>query len=167
MFFFLDGYNLMHAAGFMGPRVPQNQLAGARQRFLDWLATATHGKETTLRVIFDAQDAPRKSPLENHRGIEVQFAYRETADDCVELELQNRPRGSATVVSDDTRWHEAARRRGCGAWTNSRFQDWLLEAPTETPTITPTTELEKPQKPTPADFELLQVFKQPKPRGKR
>src|SRR5687767_8384598 len=107
----VDGYNLLHAAGLAG-----SNLRAARRRLLDWLADTARGEP--LLVVFDAQDAPAASAETNHRGVRVRFAFRQTADDLIEALLAADPRpGELTVVSNDTRLHEAARRRGSRVWS--------------------------------------------------
>src|SRR5438874_439271 len=102
----------MHAAGVVG-RVSTGSPKAARRRLLDWLADATRGRTDVLRVVFDGQAAPADTGDELHRGVQVRFAFRATADDAIEEELARTGRGGVVVVSDDSRLHEAARRRGC------------------------------------------------------
>jgi uncharacterized protein len=158
--FLIDGYNLMHAAGVVGHR-RVTHLKPARRRFLDWLADATRGRDDTLRVVFDGQAAPADTGEEIYRGIQVRFAFRATADDVIEEELAGASRGSLVVVSDDSRLHEAARRRGCAAWGCDRFVDWLIEPP-KVVTIDVTAE-EKPLD-VGGEEELLKAFAEPKRR---
>jgi predicted RNA-binding protein with PIN domain len=122
MVLLIDGYNLLHAAGLAG----SNRRA-ARRRLLDWLADSarTHPADR-IRVIFDAQDGPSESPEADHRGIRVRFAFRRTADDLIEELLAAGQPFDTTVVSNDSRLHEAARRRGCQAWSCQQFMDWLI-----------------------------------------
>src|SRR5205823_14898097 len=58
----------------------------------------------------------------------VRSAVGQTADDLIEalLAAESRP-GEITVVSNDSRLHEAARRRGSRAWSCQHFMDWLAE----------------------------------------
>jgi predicted RNA-binding protein with PIN domain len=130
----IDGYNLLHAAGLAGP----NRRA-ARRRLLGWLADSARAHpSSTIHVIFDAQDGPADTPETDHRGIRVRFAFRRTADDLIEELLTSVPPASVTVVSNDSRLHEAARRRGCPAWSCQQFMDWLIEA--DRPLLTPAME---------------------------
>jgi predicted RNA-binding protein with PIN domain len=161
--FLIDGYNLMHAAGVVG-HGRASHLTPARQRFLDWLASAAHGRSETLRVVFDGQAAPADSGEAAYRGLYVRFAYRATADDEIEAELAALPRGGVVVVSNDGRLHEAARRRGCAAWRCGRFVDWLIEPPPVGRAVD--VDEEKPHD-VAGDDELLKAFAEPKHRPRR
>ena len=158
MQFLIDGYNLLHAAGLATARMPANRLRPARMRMLDWIADSVRGRGVTVRVIFDAQDAPSDSDETSHRGVLVRFAYRETADDFIEAFLlsQAEPVG-VTVVSNDGRVQEAARRRGCRFWDCDKWMDWLAtgEVP---PRLPVPLEPEKPDTPAGDDAELLKAF---------
>lgn len=128
--FLIDGYNLMHAIGLVRVGLPQKQLAPARTRLLDWLADAARGRTDTLRVVFDAQNGPAPTGEYAHRGVRVRFAFGRTADDEIEeLVAATTAPATATVVSNDGRVQEAARRRGCGVFTCQGFVDWLLAPP--------------------------------------
>ena len=130
MVFLIDGYNLMHAVGMLRVGLPQKHLAGARTRFLDWLADAARNRPDTLRVVFDAQNGPAPSNEYGHKGVRVRFAFRQTADEQIEelVRAANVPK-AAVVVSNDGAVQEAARRRGCGVFTCQGFVDWLLAPP--------------------------------------
>jgi predicted RNA-binding protein with PIN domain len=162
--FLIDAYNLMHAAGVVG-RTKTGSLKSARRRLLDWLADGVRSRADTLRVIFDGQTAPADSGEETYCGLQVKFAFRATADDAIEAELAGLPRRGAVVVSDDTRLHEAARRRGCEAWGCARFVDWLIEPPKPKEAV-PIPNVEKPTLPG-GDEELLKAFATPKLRGRK
>ena len=111
MTFLIDGYNLMHAAGLAHRAMPAVQFDRARTRFLDWLADGAKAR-AELRVVFDAQQAPTPSLESIHRGVRVRFAFGQTADDLIEelVATEQQPK-SLTVVSNDSRAREAARRR--------------------------------------------------------
>src|SRR5437763_308530 len=75
-------------------------------------------------------------------------------------------RRGVTVVSNDSRLHEAARRAGSAAWGSQEFLDWVIA--TERPS--PEGKAATPEKPDgPADAaevtDLLRAFGEPKPRG--
>lgn len=127
MTFLIDGYNLMHAAGLLGPGPARPGLEAVRTRFLDWLADGSDGRPDTLRVVFDAEKGLGASPESDHRGVRVRFAFRRTADDEIEdlLAAESRP-ARVAVVSNDSRVREAGRRRGCVVRTCEEFTDWLL-----------------------------------------
>lgn len=168
MRFLIDGYNLMHAAGYLAVAPRRGRLEPVRRRFLDWLADAGRGRAAEFRVVFDAAAAPAYSPEAVHRGVRVRFAYRQTADDVIEelLVAEADPR-AVVVVSNDGRLHEAARRRRAAAWACERFADWVVSGePTPVPARP-----EPPEKPdaVPADeaAELLRAFDRPKgPKGR-
>jgi predicted RNA-binding protein with PIN domain len=167
--FLIDGYNLLHAVGW-APRRPA-KLEPARRKLLDWLADAVPLKSgsATFRVVFDAQKGPAPSVGQSHRGVLVQFAYRRTADDLIEdlLAAEPAPKG-VTVVSNDTRLHESARRAGSGGWSCQRFLDWLVEAERTVPGSRHYAPPEKPDGPAPDEVaELLPLFQKPKPRQGR
>ena len=118
-------------------------------------------------VVFDAQKGAAPSVGRSHRGVLVQFAYRRTADDLIEelLGAEPTPR-DVTVVSNDGRLHEAARRSGSRGWTCQEFVDWLIDAGRDAPGSPHHRPPEKPDGPAPADetAALLRAFETPKPR---
>lgn len=130
MTFLIDGYNLMHAVGMLRVGLPQKHLAGARTRFLDWLADAARARPDTLKVVFDAVNGPAPTAEYAHRGVRVRFAFRQTADDQIEelVRAASVPKAAA-VVSNDGAVQEAARRRGCAVFTCQGFVDWLQTPP--------------------------------------
>lgn len=163
MLVLIDGYNLLYAAGLAAPKVAPGRLKVARRRLLDWLADAPP-RGAVLRVVFDAKAAPADSAEADHRGVRVRFAYQQTADDLIEnmIAAETQP-GNLVVVSNDSRLHEAARRRGCRAWSCQYFMDWLAEADRRTP---PSPLAAERFRPLSADetAELLRVFEQERPR---
>ena len=165
----IDGYNLLHAVGWAPRRDSAVSLEAARRRLLDWLADAPPNRSAAavFRVVFDAQNAPAASAGQSHRGVLVQFAYRRTADDLIEelLDAEPAPR-QVTVVSNDARLREAARRAGSRGWGCQDFLDWLVEAEREVPGSPHHRPPEKPDGPAPPDeaADLLRAFEKPKPR---
>lgn len=162
----IDGYNLMHAIGYVNAAISWE---ASRGRFLDWLAATPAAKTQPgrLHIIFDAQKGPANAPHETtHRGLKVSYAHRATADDRIEELLAGavRPK-DVVVVSNDNRLAEAARRVGATSWSSQEFSDWLITE--ETPGRTPA-ERGEPEKPTKPDddetAELLAAFLRPKPR---
>src|SRR5262249_44128697 len=111
----IDGYNLLHATGTVGPRLGPRQLEKARARLLALLHAAL-GETADVTVVFDPAGAPAGLAAEHHvRGGPVVYARGpQEADDVIEEMIQ---RSSApkrlTVVSDDHRVQRAARRRSC------------------------------------------------------
>ena len=127
MTFLIDGYNLMYAAGLASRGMSAAQFDRARERFLDWLADGATGRDSTLRVVFDAQQAPAPSLESVHRGVRVRFAFRQTADDLIEELVETEPKPAAlTVVSNDSQVREAGRRAGCLLASCEEFIDWLI-----------------------------------------
>lgn len=171
MLFLIDGYNLLHAVGWMSSRrLSEGRLRAARTRLLDWLADrpgvipAGH----RFRVIFDALHGPADRTHElSHRGVAVLFAHRQTADDCIEELLeQDRFPDRLTVVSNDLRLQVAANRIGSRGWSCQQFLDWLIERERQ---VRETGEIGPPEKPEgpppPAEAaKLLEVFDIPQPR---
>jgi predicted RNA-binding protein with PIN domain len=162
--FLIDGYNLMFAAGLATRTTVAVRFERARERFLDWLAASASNRPDTLRVVFDAQEAPAPSLERVHRGVRVRFAFRRTADDVIEELVSTEPKPAAvTVVSNDSRVREAGRRAGCAVSSCEEFIDWLITPP-PTPHAPGSPEEDKPE-PAPADVsELLGVFSKPKPK---
>jgi len=166
--FLIDGYNLMYAEAFLGKTTPRKALEKKRLAFLDWLAQSLMSRPEDVLVIFDAKHAVGPSEESSHKGIRVRFAYRQLADDLIESLVKSELKpASVTVVSNDGQVKDAARRRGCGVFTNDDFGDWLA-ARRETPKVKDTP-AEKPSGPTPGEEEeLLKAFAVPRPkrRGK-
>jgi predicted RNA-binding protein with PIN domain len=152
--FLVDGYNLMHAAGYLTAR-PTGRLDPARRRFLDWLAGVAAARAVSMRVVFDGQKSPRPSPETDHRGVRVRFAFGQAADDEIETLLTG-PSRDVVVVSNDSRLHESARRAGAAAWPCDKFLDWVVREPSPSPPAVD----EPPEKPVNAaeDAALLEVF---------
>ena len=169
MQFLVDGYNLMHAVGMASVGMKPGRLKAARGRFLDWIADTPGGRErsATVRIVFDAQHGVGASPEALHRGLRVRFATGETADDLIEKLLQAEPvPARLTVVSNDNRVREAARRRGSAGWGCEAFVDWLLSGgPIPSRSAVPVA-AEKPDAPLSDDeaADLLAAFTAPKPR---
>lgn len=110
----IDGYNLLFALGRLTPRSGRGALEGARR----WLLQQLRLRErpgTDVTVVFDGGSGAcgRKTP-EDPGDIRVVFSQGTSADDVIEelIRKESAPR-SLTVVSDDHRLQQAARRRGC------------------------------------------------------
>jgi predicted RNA-binding protein with PIN domain len=115
MRYLIDGYNLLHKLGLLPHEHGPRGLAHARQRLLDRLADAAHHHTGDVTVVFDGRGAREGLPdREDYRGLHIRYAHEDTADGLIEelLHGESAPRG-LTVVSDDRRIREAARRRGC------------------------------------------------------
>jgi predicted RNA-binding protein with PIN domain len=161
MTFLIDGYNLMHAVGFLGTAT--GPLERARNRFLEWLAGAA-GNRALLRVVFDAEQGRGHTPEKTIHGIRVRFSYRRTADDEIEdLLIRERRPEQVSVVSNDTRLQDSGRRRGSRVYTCEEFVDWLLHPPTESAASPPS--IEKPEQPTADEMAAwLAAFNLPRQR---
>jgi predicted RNA-binding protein with PIN domain len=117
MRFLIDGYNLLHA---VWPGEGRHLRARAwprfRERLLDHLRVRHAPDDDPVTVVFDAARAPVDCPEEKDSvGVRVRFAVGyPSADDLIEelIRTDSSP-DRLTVVSDDRRLREAARRRGC------------------------------------------------------
>lgn len=123
----IDGYNVMHAAGILGPRLSREGFRRARRRFLDRLAEALPaGADGEVTVVFDARVPPGDFPIaSSYRGMRVLFALGdEDADSRIEfiLDRDSNPQ-NLNVVSSDRRIRQAARRRRARPMTSDEFWD--------------------------------------------
>ena len=123
----IDGYNVMHAAGRLGPKLSREGFRRARRRFLDELADVLSVEpEFDATVVFDASVPPGDFPISSsYRGLRVIFAYGdEDADSRIEYILghDSNPK-TLTVVSSDRRIREAASRRRARPLTADAFLD--------------------------------------------
>ncbi len=130
----IDGYNLLHATGIVGPRSQPATFSRARNALVSFVARAVDSNESTS-IVFDAAQAPPGLPHEfEHRGVSVLFARDyEDADTMIEVLIRahSAPR-RLTVVSSDHRIQRAARRRKARAvdsdvWYDERWK--ALRAP--------------------------------------
>jgi predicted RNA-binding protein with PIN domain len=116
MLYLIDGYNLLYAMGVLRKRMGPDGLEKARQNLLGVLRGSFGDESANVTVVFDAARPPPGVPAEmEYRGIHVRFAVGlAAADDLIEALIR---RASAprhlTVVSDDHRIQQAARRRRC------------------------------------------------------
>jgi predicted RNA-binding protein with PIN domain len=168
--FLIDGYNLMHAVGFMTAAMKQSQLSPARTRLLDWLADSPARRQELgkFHVVFDAQKGPGHTLRETtHRAVVVEFAHRRTADDRIEELLDGvADARRVVVVSNDLRLHEAARRARAQGWFSAAFLDWLDAAADAAAPPGMKRGAEKPDGPMTAEetAELLEAFTLPPPK---
>jgi predicted RNA-binding protein with PIN domain len=116
MHYLIDGYNLLHAMGVMRGRLGPGGLEKARLRLLGLLKGSYGADAGRLAVVFDGAGAPAGVPeTEIHEDIRVYYAVHEAqADDLIESFIghESTPR-QLTVVSDDHRLRDAARKRHC------------------------------------------------------
>ncbi len=125
----IDGYNVMHAGGRLGPKLGREGFRRARRRFLDDLAAAlVHGTVEQTTVVFDASLPPGDFPLQsNYRGIQVVFALGdENADARIEQLIadDSNPK-TLTVISSDRRIRQAATRRRSPSLPAEKFWEHL------------------------------------------
>ena len=162
MTFLIDGYNLLYAVGWAHRGM--TALEPARRKLLDWLAGfRVEGVE--MIVVFDSNRGTGSRG--NHRGITVRYTNKLTADDEIEEILAALPQGKGvTVVSNDMRLHESARRAGATAWRNEQLLDWFERDKGKPQVHTKETVKEKPDAASEREInELFNVFKQPKKRN--
>jgi uncharacterized protein len=125
MHFVIDGYNVMHGDGRLGPKLGREGFRRARRHFLDELALALGpviAAETT--VVFDATVPPGDfPPVSTYRCLTVLFALgNENADARIEqLIAEHSNPKTLTVVSSDNRIRLAASRRRARALTADEF----------------------------------------------
>ena len=111
----IDGYNLMHAAGFARERYGPRGLEQQRERFLAWLwkRVPPLQREFTV-VVFDAGAADGQYvERATHGELRVLYSpHGVEADDLIEelIALHSAPK-RLQVVSSDHRLHKAARKR--------------------------------------------------------
>jgi predicted RNA-binding protein with PIN domain len=115
MQYLIDGYNLLHQVGLLGGRVGPAKLEKARRALLGHLSGRLGDEAVNVTVVFDAMRAPPGADdVLDYQGVRVLFSRREEADDVIEELIR---RASApkllTVVSNDRRIRDAARRRHC------------------------------------------------------
>jgi predicted RNA-binding protein with PIN domain len=123
----IDGYNVMHAAGLLGPMLGREGFRRARRRFLDELAGMLPiERDHDVTVVFDASIPPGDFPLtSSYRGLRVVFALGdEDADTRIEYLIgrDSSPK-TLTVVSSDRRIRQAASRRRSRPLTADEFWD--------------------------------------------
>jgi hypothetical protein len=117
MRYLIDGYNVLHAMGVLTGRVGPRGLEKARIALLGRLRFLHADDPGRVTVVFDAANAPPGAEREQeYNGLRVLFALREEADDVIEtiIRQESAPK-QLTIVSDDRRLKEAARRRQCPA----------------------------------------------------
>jgi uncharacterized protein len=126
--FLIDGYNLLHAMGTLRGRVGPTGLRKARLGLLGLLQGALGEGAAEVTVVFDAAHGPRDAAEEEEQGaVHVRYARGdEAADAFIEglIRKESAPQ-RLTIVSDDHRIRDAARRRGCPVLGCAEFLEWL------------------------------------------
>lgn len=134
MRFLLDGYNLMHFLGLVRPR-SKKSLERSRADLQEWLRRVHGPRVGDVTLVFDGRqfDGAQPAALVDH-GLRVQFSQGEPADDLIAEMIgdERRPK-QMTVVSNDRRVQEAAKRRRCLAWSCGEYVDWVLDSGLEPP----------------------------------
>lgn len=114
--YLIDGYNLLYAMGAIPKRAGPHGLEKARLRLLGLLHSVYGDDAAHVTVVFDAAHAPPGAVgEEEYHGVHVRFAVgHEDADELIESVIRHdsAPK-QLTVVSDDHRIQQAARRRHC------------------------------------------------------
>ena len=134
MRYLIDGYNLLHATGHLVGKVGPHVLEWARQALLSRLAAFVKAGAGGVSVVFDARKAPSSvAPEQLYQGVHVYYTLDQEADDLIEqlIHDDSAPQ-SLTVVSDDRRLKEAARRRHCPTQTCLDFYDLTEKPPPQT-----------------------------------
>jgi predicted RNA-binding protein with PIN domain len=125
--FLVDGYNLLHAMGILKGRAGPSGLHKARLGLLG-LLHAVYGEDSVdVTVVFDAASCASDRAEENYQGLHIRWAIdHPSADDLIEGLIQHcaAPK-QLTVVSDDHRIRDAARRRECKVLGCFDYLEWL------------------------------------------
>jgi uncharacterized protein len=126
--FVIDGYNLMHAIGYLTGHVKPTALAYARRRLQEYLCAAFGADANQVVLVYDAPNAPPKIAREDtYKGMTILLTLgKQEADDLIEAFLAQHPEPRRlAVVSNDHRLQTAARRAGAQAMTCGEFLDLL------------------------------------------
>jgi uncharacterized protein len=138
-FLIIDGYNLLHAAGFARLQYGPGDLERARRRLVVLLAEKLRADERPrCTVVFDAQQAAGDRPQQaDHHGITVQFAPAgQDADTAIERLIAHHPAARRMiVVSSDHRLQQAAKRRQATPLDSETFLKELDRRETISPLI--------------------------------
>lgn len=131
MHYLIDGYNLLHHVGRLQTGRAAN-LEQARLDLLQLLLAHFGSAASSVTVVFDARRAtgPVGKERQDHAGIEVCFTRLEEADDLIEETIRKAAAPEQlTVVSNDRRIKESARRRRCPVTECVEFWASLMEKP--------------------------------------
>ena len=151
MRYLIDGYNLLYALGLARRNGGRAAWDRARRVLLDWLADRHGMSAGDVTIIFDAQNSLGGVVEEKHRGLRVLRDRGRTADDMIEdLLREEKSPETLTVVSNDGRVREAAKKRGAAVRKCSEYLDELL-GPKKPAPRPPDSADEKDVRPTPAE----------------
>jgi len=122
--FLIDGYNLIHAMVVLGQRVGPGVLEKARLRLLGLLHQSFGAEASSVTVVFDAAGAPPGSSAQHeYHGLKIRFALKgQEADDLIEHDAAPK---QLTVVSNDHRLQQAARRGKAKVQSCEEFLEWV------------------------------------------
>jgi predicted RNA-binding protein with PIN domain len=126
----IDGYNVMHGGGRIGPALSRDGFKRARRRFLDDLVTALGADAGRTTIVFDALVHPGDFHVDTqYRGLAVLFALGdENADARIEQLIASHPKPKTlTVVSSDRRIRQAAARRRARCLTAEQYWELIDE----------------------------------------
>jgi predicted RNA-binding protein with PIN domain len=126
--FIIDGYNLLHAIGYLVGKVNSRGLERARLQLQDLLAGAFKDQAGHVTVVYDAARPPPKVPREqNYQGLTILLAVGpKEADDIIEnLIADHSSPKHLVVVSGDHRLQTAAHRKGAQVLGATEFLDYL------------------------------------------
>ena len=128
--YLIDGYNLLHAAGFARNRYGPGEMHRARQRLLALIAEHLDVESRErIEIIFDAHDPPADVSAET-RAWNMRIRYSvETGDADAMIEDRIREHSAPRqlwVVSSDHRLIDAAKRRRAKSLTSEDFLDRLF-----------------------------------------
>ena len=129
--YLIDGYNLLHAAGFARATYGPGDMHRARQRLLALIAEhLDEESRERIEIIFDAHDPPAEVSAET-RAWNMRIRYSvETGDADAMIEERIRKHSAPRqlwVVSSDHRLIDAAKRRRAKSLTSEDFLDRLFE----------------------------------------
>jgi predicted RNA-binding protein with PIN domain len=143
--FLIDGYNLMHAMGYLAGKVNARGLERARVRFQDYLVAAFGEKSPNVTIVYDAARIPHGvAPEQTYQGLNILLAAApQEADDLIEtwIAKESSPK-SLVVVSSDRRLQIAARCKGAVSMACPEFLDFVEKLP-KAPATAPAGEPEK------------------------
>jgi predicted RNA-binding protein with PIN domain len=128
MYYLIDGYNLLHAVGIIGPKLNGRiTLDLARRQLLEMVYRAHRTEPEHVTVVFDAGRGAKKPSETTYKGVHVSFAVNyHQADDLIELLIKRAPHPrELTVISNDHRIQHAAERKGCRLLDCGRYMDLL------------------------------------------
>ncbi|MDG2012293.1 MAG: NYN domain-containing protein [Pirellulaceae bacterium] len=133
-FIIIDGYNLLHVVGILGPNVGPGTLERARNTLLGMLAKyldAGTRKRTTL--VFDSREKNLPNRFTSH-DVLVEFANEySSADELINLLVRKHSAPKQLiVVSSDHQIQRVAIARGATPMDSDLWLDSLTKSPNET-----------------------------------